>query len=284
MRALWLANGLNIVLDPLLIFGWGPIPALGVPGAAIATALGRSCGVAYQLWMLRQARSRLRLSVRDLNLDVALLGRILRVSFPGMLQYIIGTASWLALFRIIAVFGSVVVAGYTIGIRILIFALLPSWGMGNAAATLVGQNLGAGRPDRAERSVWLASFTNMAFLGLVTLVFLLRAEPLVSLFSDEAEVIAYGVRCLHIVSYTYVFFAFGMVTVQAFNGAGDTTTPTLINFVSHWLLQIPLAFGLARVAEWGPDGVFWAIAIAQAFLATFSVLLFRRGGWKEKSV
>lgn len=284
MRALWLANLLNIALDPILIFGLGPIPGFGVAGAAIATSLGRGLGVVYQVAMLLRGTSRIHLRLSDFGFDPVVLRRLLRVSGPGIMQYIVGTASWLAIFRILAAFGSDVLAGYTIAIRILVFALLPSWGMGNAAATLVGQNLGAQRPDRAERSVWAASFVNMGFLGLVSVGMILHAEFLVGLFTDDLAVIGYGVDCLRIVSYTYVFYAFGMVTVQAFNGAGDTTTPTWINFVCLWLLEIPLALLLAHTFGLGAQGVFIAIAGAQAMLAFVSTYLFRQGWWKERVV
>ena len=284
MKALWLANLLNIALDPLLIFGWGPIPALGVTGAAVATAIGRGLGVAYQLSVLVRGTGRVPFGREQLRVDPGTLRRLLRISGPGMLQYLVGTASWLVVFRIIAAFGSNALAGYTIAIRVLIFALLPSWGMGSAAATLVGQNLGAGRPDRAERSVWITSFANMLFLGLVAVGLLLYAEPLIRLFTEAPAVIAIGADCLRIVSYTYVLFAFGMVIVQAFNGAGDTTTPTWINLVSHWLLQLPLAYALAHLAGMGASGIFTAIAVAQAALALISIAVFRRGTWKLKAI
>ena len=282
MRALALANGLNIVLDPLLIFGWGPFPEMGVTGAAVATTVGRAVGVAYQLYLLVGGRGRIHVGLAQMKVAADVLRRMLSVSLPGIVQYLIGTASWLALFRLLAAFGSDVLAGYTIAIRIIVFALLPSWGMANAAATLVGQNLGARRPDRAERSVWLTSFSNMFFLGAVALVLLAEAEGLMRLFTDAGAVVRYGAACLRTVSYTYVFFAFGMVTVQAFNGAGDTRTPTWINLFAHWVLQIPLAYGLAHGFDLGPQGVFWAIAIAQAALALVSIVLFRRGYWKTK--
>lgn len=284
MRALWLANILNMVLDPVLIFGWGPIPAMGVAGAAIATSIGRSIGVAYQLYVLLGGRGRIHLALGQVRVDLSVMRRLLRVSTPGMVQYVVGTASWLALFRILAGFGSDVVAGYTIAIRILVFALLPSWGMGNAAATLVGQNLGAARPDRAERAVWITSFTNMVFLGVSALIVMFNAELLIRLFTDVPAVVRYGVDCLHIVSYTYVLFAFGLVTVQAFNGAGDTSTPTWINLVCYWIVQIPLAYLLSRHAGMGAQGVFTAIAVTQAVLAILATYLFRRGAWKLKAI
>lgn len=284
MKALWLANVLNMVLDPILIFGLGPIPAMGIAGAAIATSVGRGIGVAYQVYLLLRGNGRLRLLREHLRVQVEVMQRMVRIALPGMIQYLIGTASWLALFRILADFGSDALAGYTIAIRILVFALMPSWGMGNAAATLVGQNLGAGQPDEAERSVWIASFANAAFLGLVAFLMWLQAEELIMIFTDNADVISFGADCLRIVSYTYVFFAFGMVTSQAFNGAGDTTTPTWINFVCYWLIQIPLAYVLAHPLGMGASGVFTAVAIVQAVLALVSVLVFRQGRWKLKAV
>lgn len=284
MRALWLANGLNIVLDPLLIFGIGPFPELGVGGAAAATSIGRGVGIAYQLYVLLGRRGRIRLDARAVGIDPGVMRRLLRVAAPGMVQFIVGTASWMALFRIMATFGSDAVAGYTIALRVLVFALLPSWGMGNAAATLVGQNLGARRPDRAERAVWITSFTNMAFLGATALFVIFNAEALVRLFTDAPAVVAYGVDCLRIVSYTYVLFAFGQVTTQAFNGAGDTATPTWINLVCYWMLQIPLAYVLSIPLAMGARGVFTAIAIAQAVLALTATYLFRRGRWKQKAI
>jgi len=284
MRALWLANIINMLLDPILIFGLGPFPEMGIMGAAIATTTGRLIGISYQTFILVSGRSRVRIRRRQIRLVYTVMRRLLRVSMPGMLQYIIGTASWLGLFRILAEFGSAVLAGYTIAIRIIVFALLPSWGMGNAAATLVGQNLGARKPERAERSVWIAAFSNMVFLGVVALLMIIFTEPLIRLFSDEADVVSHGVNSLRIVSYTYVFFAFGMVTVQAFNGAGDTTTPTWIRFLSSWIIQIPLAYILAFPLAMAEKGVFWSIAIAQTMLALIATYVFKRGRWKEKMI
>lgn len=284
MRVLWLANLINIFLDPALIFGWGPLPELGVTGAAIATSIGRGIGVLYQLYILIGGKSRIQLFLNKLRLDRDIMKRLIKISLPGIVQYGVATASWMLLFRVIAIFGSEAMAGYTIAIRIFIFALMPSWGMGNAAATLVGQNLGAQQPDRAERSVWITAFINAGCLFLVSIGMFLGAEALVRIFTNEAEVIAIGTSCLQIVSITYVFFAFGMVTVQAFNGAGDTRTPTWINLISYWLLQIPLAYYLSVTLEWGVDGAFWAIAIAQATLAIISIIWFKRGTWKKQEV
>lgn len=284
MRALWIANLLNIALDPLLIFGIGPFPEMGIVGAAVATSVGRGIGVCYQLYILFRGNGRIRLTRAHFKIDPAVMKNMLHISGPGMLQYIVGTASWIALMRIIALFGASAVAGYTIAIRVIIFALLPSWGMGNAAATLVGQNLGAGKPERSEKAVWITSFVNMIFLGLFALVMFFFAEPIIRLFTDEAEAIRIGASCLRIVSYSYIFFAYGMVTVQAFNGAGDTKSPTWINFISYWLLQLPLAYVLAVQLDWASDGVFAAIAIAQTVLAILGIVWFRQGKWKTQMV
>jgi putative MATE family efflux protein len=279
MRTLWLANIINIVLDPCLINGWGPFPKLGVVGAAVGTATGRGIGVAFQLWMLLSGRGRVVVRRADLKLNLDVLVRLARVSASGMMQFLISTASWLGLVRIIALFGSAALAGYTIAIRIIIFAILPSWGMANAAATLVGQNLGAGKPARAERSVWITGFYNMLFLGGVAIVFVTFAEHLIGIFTMR-----YGTSCLRFVSYGYVFYAYGMVMVQAFNGAGDTVTPTLINLFCYWLWQIPIAYTLSRVLGFGPKGVFAAIAISESTLAVVSMLVFRRGKWKSQRI
>lgn len=284
MKALWLANLLNIALDPLLIFGWGPIPAMGVTGAGVATTLARGIGVVYQLRLLTRGIGRLQVRFAELRFDGAIARRLLRIAGPGMLQYLVGTGSWLVVMRIVALFGSAAVAGYTIGARILIFALLPSWGMANAAATLVGQNLGAGKPDRASRSVWIAAGANAVFLAGVGALLILFGRLLVEPFSPDPAVVDFGADCVRIISYSYVFFAVGMVAIQAFNGAGDTSTPTWINFLCLWLLELPLAYVLARTLGWGAEGVFWAITTAQGALAVVGVLAFRRGSWKTRTV
>ena len=284
MRALWFGNLINIVLDPCFIFGLGPFPEMGVTGAAVATAIGRGSGVAFQVVMLWRGRTRVRVHREDWRFNLPVLARLLRVASSGMLQFLIGTASWLGLVRIVALSGSAALAGYTIAVRIIIFSILPSWGMCNAAATLVGQNLGAGKPDRAERSVWLTGLCNMVFLMGVGVVFLSFAESLVLLFTSDTTVIPHARDCLRIVSYGYPFYAFGMVMVQAFNGAGDTWTPSLINFFCYWLLQIPLAALLAIGLNVGPPGVFWAITVAESILAVAGILVFRRGRWKEKRI
>ncbi|MDX1429882.1 MAG: MATE family efflux transporter, partial [Rhodothermales bacterium] len=241
MKSLWIANVANIILDPCLIFGLGPFPELGLTGAAVATSIGRGIGVAYQLRGLAGSASRIRITTERLRLVIPVMWRLFRVSAFGIFQFLVSTASWVGLVRIISSFGEEAVAGYTLAIRILIFFFLPAWGMSNAAATLVGQNLGAGNPDRAEKSVWMTARYNMAFLGSVGLIFIFFAEPIIALFTDDPAVAGYGVDCLRIVSYGYLLYALGMVVVQAFNGAGDTVTPTYINVLCFWLIQIPLA-------------------------------------------
>ena len=284
MKVLWVANLINIVLDPMFIFGFGPIPAMGVTGAAVATTIGRSIAVIYQVYLILGSKGRIRLRSEHIQFRPDLIKRVFGIALPGMMQYMISTASWMILFRILATFGSEALAGYTIAIRILVFAILPSWGMANAAATLVGQNLGAGQPERAERSVWLTSFWNMGFLGIVALIMFFFAEPLSRIFTSDLPVIKVSAEGLQIISYTYIFFALGMVMVQAFNGAGDTRTPTWINLFCYWVLQIPLAYLLAIPLGYGPNGVFGAVAFAQAILAVVSMVWFRRGSWKAKAV
>jgi putative MATE family efflux protein len=284
MRVLWFANILNILLGPCFIFGLGPFPELGVTGAAVATTIGRGSGVLYQLWTLSRGRGRIVIRRRHLKLEPAVMLRLLKLSGNAVFQILIGTASWIGLVRILSGFGSSVLAGYTIGIRIIVFALLPSWGLSNAAATMVGQSLGAGKPDRAERSVWIAGFYNMLFLGAVGLVFVIFAPQLLSLFTDDPAVVPWGTACLRYVSFGFLFYAWGMVITQAFNGAGDTWTPTWLNLFCFWLWEIPLAWALAKAAGFGPRGVFLAITVAFSTLAVASAALFRRGKWKLKKV
>ncbi len=283
MRSLWVANAVNLVLDPCLIFGIGPFPALGITGAAIGTTLGRGVGVAYQCHQLWRG-GRVNVEPAHVRLDVEVMMRLLRVSVGGIVQFLIATASWLALVRLLTPFGSAALAGYTIALRIIVVAILPSWGMCNAAATLVGQNLGAGKPERAERSVWLTGLYNMVFLCGVAVAFIVFAEDLIGFFTTDPAVRALGADCLRIVSYGYGFYAWGMVMVQAFNGAGDTTTPTWINFFCYWLFQIPLAWGLARGLELGPNGVYFAITVAESLIALVGIHYFRKGRWKERVV
>ncbi len=284
MRTLLLANAINMVLDPCLIFGLGFFPRLGVEGAAVATTTGRSIGVLYQLYSLGTGRHRVAIARRHLRLDWPVMRRLLRVASTAMVQYFISTASWVSLARINASFGSAAVAGYTLAIRIVLFAILPSWGISSAAATLVGQNLGAKRPDRSERAVWLGGVYNMAFLTLLGLFFFSCAPMLAGWFTSDARVLSIAVTCLRYVSLGYPFYAWGMIMEQAFNGAGDTTTPTWINLVCYWLIQIPLAWTLADHAGLGPRGVYIAICGAESLLAVVSVILFRRGRWKQVRV
>ena len=284
MRVLWLANILNIVLGPCLIFGLGPFPRLGVTGAAVATTTGRSIGVLYACWRLFRGDGRIAVARHHWAIDMPLIGRIARLSATGILQIFIGTASWLGLVRILATFGSSALAGYTIGLRIIVFALLPSFGMSNAASTMVGQALGARKPDRAEQAVWLAGFYNMCFLGVVGLLFVLFARPIVSIFTSDPDVARYAVDCLRIVSAGFLFYAYGMVISSSFNGAGDTVSPTLLNLFCFWLFEIPLAYLLALRFGLGPHGVFIAMALAFSMLAVASALVFRRGTWKTRVV
>jgi putative MATE family efflux protein len=284
MRTLWLANLINLVLDPCLIYGVGPFPRLGVAGAAVATTIGRSVGVLYQLSVLFGGKGRVAVARRHLRIDWPVLQRLMRVGGTAMVQYFIATASWVSLARINAAFGSAAVAAYTIALRIILFAILPSWGISSAAATLVGQNLGARRPERSERAVWLAGGYNMVFLTLVGIVFFACAPFLVAQFTSDPEVVPLAVTCLQYVSLGYPFYAWGMVMEQAFNGAGDSRTPTWINFCCYWLFQIPLALWLAFRAGLGPRGVYLAICGAESMLAISAVVLFRRGRWKSVQV
>lgn len=280
MRVLWLANGINLVLDPCLIFGLGPFPELGVTGAATATTVGRAVGVAAQLLVLARGSGHLRLRARHLRVRAALMGRVLRLSGTGMLQAFISVASWIGLVRILAGFGSEALAGYTIAIRVVLFALLPAWGLANAAATMVGQGLGARDPDRAERAVWIAGSMNFVFLGTIGILFMVAAPEIVGLFGGGPETAAHAARCLRVVSAGFFFYAYGMVITQSFNGAGDTWTPTLLNLVCFWLWEIPLAWGLSHGLSLGPVGVYAAITVAFSTLAVVSGALFRRGRWK----
>ncbi len=284
MRLLWVSNIINLILDPCLIFGWGPFPKLGVTGAALATFTGRSIGVLYQFYRLLRGSERIRILRSQLRVNLGVLWRLLRVSFTGILQFLIAHTSWIGLVRIVSIFGSDALAGYTIAIRILIFILLPSWGLSNAAATLVGQNLGAKQPERAQISVWRTGFYNMLFLGIIGVIFLVFATPVVRLFTNDPAVVPLAATCLRILSYGNIAYAYGMVMLQAFNGAGDTITPTWVHFFGFWLLEIPLAYFLAIPAHVGANGVYISIVVAEAAIATAGVLLFRRGRWKGQQI
>lgn len=284
MRLLWVSNIINLVLDPCLIFGWGPFPRMGVTGAALATFTGRSIGVGYQFYRLLRGSERIRILTRQIRVDLKVLLRLVRVSLTGILQFAIAHTSWIGLVRIVSIFGAAALAGYTIAIRIVVFLILPSWGLSNAAATLVGQNLGAKKPERAEQAVWRTGFYNMLFLGSIGLLFIFFAEPIVRLFTQDPKVIPLAAKCLRIVSYGNIGYAYGMVMLQAFNGAGDTITPTIVNFFGFWLLEIPLAYWLAIPMRWHSDGVFYAIVIAECAIAASSAVLFKRGKWKAQKI
>lgn len=284
MRALWLANGINIILDPIFIFGWGPIPAMGVQGAAVATTIGRGLGVAFQLYLLLSGVSVVRLYFRQLGIQWDIITRLLKIAMNGAFQFLIASASWIVLMRIVSRFGSEAVAGYTIAIRLIIFTLLPSWGIANAAATLVGQNLGAGRPDRAATSVWRAAFFSMVFLASVSIVYYLAAKPIIYFFTEDPAVIEAGIESLRIFAISYALFAYGMVIGQAFNGAGDTRTPMIINLICFWAVEIPLANFLAISIGWELAGVCWAIAVSESLMTLLSILIFRRGNWKTVEI
>jgi putative MATE family efflux protein len=284
MRLLWVSNIINLTLDPCLIFGWGPFPKLGVTGAALATFTGRSIGVMYQFYRLLRGTERIRILTRQIRVDLQVLWRLIRVSVTGILQFAVADVSWIGLIRIVSFFGPAALAGYTIAIRILIFVILPSWGLSNAAATLVGQNLGAKQPERAEQSVWMTGLYNMFFLGSVGVCFAIFADPIVHLFTSDRAVAPLAALCLRILSYGNIGYAYGMVMLQAFNGAGDTITPTIVNFFGFCLLELPLAYVLARPFGFGPKGAYYAIVFAEAAIAAAGVLLFRRGKWKRQEI
>jgi putative MATE family efflux protein len=284
MRALWIANGINIVLDPCLINGWGPFPRLGVLGASVATTTGRSIGVLFQLWQLSSGKHRVVVRPRHIRLDLPVLWKLLKVSITGILQLLVVTCSYLGLVRIVSIFGSAAIAGYTIAFRMIIFTILPAWGLSNAAATLVGQNLGAGKPQRAEKAVYSTGFYNMIYMLIVSGAFLFFPAPLVSIFSSEPGVARTAVTCLTILGFGYVAYAWGMIFTQAFNGAGDTLTPTLINLFAFWIVQIPMAYLLAIHLSYGPSGAFTAIPVADVVFTLIAFVLFRRGAWKTQKI
>jgi len=284
MRLLWVSNIINLILDPCLIFGLGPFPRLGVTGAALATFTGRSIGVGYQFYRLLRGTERIRILAGQIRVNLHVLLRLVRVSLTGILQFAIAHTSWIGLVRIVSVFGAAALAGYTIAIRIVVFLILPSWGLSNAAATLVGQNLGAKKPERAEQAVWRTGFYNMLFLGSVGVFFVIFAEPIARLFSQDPAVVPLAATCLRIVSYGNIGYAYGMVMMQAFNGAGDTVTPTIVNFFGFWLLEIPLAYWLAIPMRLHSNGVYIAIVIAECSIAAASAVLFKRGKWKGQKI
>ncbi len=282
LRSLWLANGLNIILDPCLIFGLGPFPEMGVTGAAVATTIGRGTGVLYQLWYLFDGRGRLEFQFRHLRVIPSLISRVLRISVGGVGQFLVATSSWIVIMRIVALYGSSAIAAYTIALRMLEFVWLPAWGLGNAAATLVGQNLGAGQALRAERSAWLAARYNAIFMSVAGVFLIALAPWITELFTNEPEVLSYGTTCLRILGLGFPMYAIGMIITQALNGAGDTVTPTVINLICFWMLQIPLSYWLATTVELGPNGVFLAMVISETLLTVLSVIVFRRGNWKHQ--
>ncbi|GHB68572.1 MATE family efflux transporter [Persicitalea jodogahamensis] len=282
MRSLWIANGINILLDPLFIFGLGPFPEMGITGAAVASAIGWTSGVGYQLYFLYASQRKISVQWSDLIPDRTYLSRLLNLAVGGTGQLLIASASWIFLTRIVAGFGSEVVAGYTIAIRIFIFTLLPSWGMANAAATLVGQNLGAQQPGRAAVSVWRTARCNMWFLLVIAVVLFFQAETVIGWFSSNAAVLNTGVSALRIFCLGYGFYGYGIVIIQSINGAGDTQTPLYLNLICFWLAEIPLAYLLGQ--QYGAIGVFASIPIGESLLAILSILVFRSGEWKMSQV
>jgi putative MATE family efflux protein len=284
MRSLWLANIINIICDPIFIFGFGPVPAFGIEGASISTNIGRATGMLFQLYHLFKGNGLIKIHSENFKIRWDVIIKLLKVSVGGTSQFLIGSASWIFLMRIISTFGSAALAGYTIAVRVIIFALLPAWGMANASATLVGQNLGAQQPDRAEKSVWRAGFFNLMFLGCVTVLFIFLARPILGFFQPEEEVLNNGVQCLQIVCMGYVFYSYGMVISQSFNGAGDTKTPTILNVIGFWVIQIPLAYVMAKYFAWGPTGVYYAIVTAETAMAIAGIIIFKRGKWKTVKI
>jgi putative MATE family efflux protein len=284
MRVLWFANILNIILDPILIFGFGPIPALGITGAAIATTTGRGLGVIYQFYLLFRGRHRISIRLKDFKPDLTIIRHLIQLASGATGQHLIATSSWILLVRIISLFGSQVVAGYTIAMRVMIFMLLPSWGISNATSTLVGQNLGANKPDRAERSVWITGYINMIFLGLIGIVLAITPDTFIRVFIHEQDVIQYGSEALRIMSYGFIAYGLGMVLVSTLNGSGDTVTPTWINLFCYWLLEIPLAYLLAVQLELKETGVFISILAAETAMTIAAFYFFKRGKWKNTKV
>lgn len=284
MRALWMANIINIILDPVFIFGLGPIPALGIKGAAIATTTGRGIAVIYQFYLLSKGKGRIKLKGINFRPDLGLIAQLFKLSSGTISQHIVATSSWIVLMRIVALYGSAVLAGYTIAIRIIIFVMLPAWGIANAASTLVGQNLGAGQPERAQKSAWIAGRANMFTMGIVSLVLVIWPKFFMGLLSHETDIIHYGSFGLQIIGLGMIFYGLAMTLTNAFNGAGDTQTPFRINLVSFWLIEIPLAWLLATQVGWEQNGVFWAVVIAETFMTAVVLFFFQQGKWKLKQV
>jgi putative MATE family efflux protein len=284
MKVLWIGNIINIMLDPCFIFGLGPFPAMGVTGAALATTIGRGTAMLVQFYLLFFGKKRIRLSIKHIAVDFRIMLKLLRLSCGSIGQNLISTTSWIALVRIISIFGSEVVAGYTIAIRIIGFTLLPSWGISNASSTLVGQNLGAKKPERAERAVWITGWVNMILLGFIGIILVCFPETFIRLFIDNENVVKSGILGLRIISIGVVAYGLGMVLVNSFNGAGDTSTPLVINIFAFWLVEIPLAGLLALKGGFGEEGVFIAIVVAESLMTLIAWLVFRRGKWKLKEV
>ena len=284
MRSLWIANTINIILDPMFIFGIGPFPEWGIEGAAIATVIGRAAGICYQIYHLAKGRGIVKIHTGNWQYKNDIVVRLVKLSSGVTAQFIIGSASWIFLMRIMSTFGSVALAGYTIAIRIIIFTILPAWGFSNAAATMVGQNLGALQPERAEKSVWRTGFFNAIFMGTVMIVFIFLSDSIADFFTDEKAVVASAAQCLKIFSLGYFSYAFGMVLVQAFNGAGDTRTPTIMNLVIYWLMQIPLAYLLSLQLSLGAPGVYWTVVICETVFSIAGYFLFKKGKWKTIKV
>ncbi len=284
MRVLWFANIMNIILDPCFIFGLGPFPELGVTGAAVATTIGRGMAVIYQFYLLNKGTKRIQLKLIHIIPRPNVMLKLLRLSTGGIGQNIIATASWVGLYRIVSEFGKEAVAGYTIAIRIIVFALLPSWGMSNAAATLVGQNLGAKQPERAERSVIITGFVNFVFMTTISIILITFPDFFIKLFGQSKDVELIGIASLRIISYGFMFYAIGMVISQAFNGAGDTFTPTILNFICFWIIEIPLAYFLSISAAFRESGIFWAIVISESILTILGIIVFKKGKWKLRKV
>ncbi len=284
MWTLILSNSLNLILDPILIFGLGPIPAYGVEGAAIATTTGRGVAVIAQLIILFKGNSYIKIALKDIKLHIEVMINLIKISLGRIFQFFIGTSSWFFLMLMMVTFGSEVLAGYTIAIRIMIFTLIPAWGMSNAAATLVGQNLGAKKPERAELSVWKTSKYCAIFMGIVSIIYIVFAPTFLSWFSSQPNVVKYGALCLQIMAIGYIAYAYGMVVINAFNGSGDTKTPTWINFICFWMFQLPLAYASAIWLDFGPEGIFWFITIAEVLIAIIGIIWFKKGKWKNIQV